>query len=124
MTTKTEKDLTPAQINEMKLRARQGKAAEKAAPVATRSADRFGTDPALDVSELECELAGLRKRVHSLCIQVADLTATNERYRQQLVVGDGVEVVFDLITSGRFSKSQEMMVKEFSARIQYVEPQL
>ena len=37
-------------------------------------------------------------------------------------INDGMGVIFDLITSGRFSKSQDMMVKEFSARIKYIEP--
>ena len=49
---------------------------------------------------------------------------THLEHAEDHVINDGMEVIFDLITSGRFSKSQEMMVKEFSARIQYVEAQL
>jgi hypothetical protein len=46
-----------------------------------------------------------------------------EKNKTKPFINDGMEVVFDLITSGRFSKSQEMVVKEFSARIKYIEPQ-
>ena len=58
---------------------------------------------------------------YSLC---DDSKKWYEKNKTKPFINDGMEVIFDLITSGRFSKSQEMMVKEFSARIQYVEPQL
>ena len=32
------------------------------------------------------------------------------------------EIVFDLVTSGRFSKSQDMIVKEFCGKIRYFDP--
>jgi len=45
-----------------------------------------------------------------------------ENNKTKPFITDGMEVIFDLITSGKFSESKDMVVREFSARIKLIEP--
>jgi len=45
-----------------------------------------------------------------------------ENNKTKPFITDGIDIIFDLITSGKFSESKDMVVKEFSARIKLIEP--